>query len=120
MQMYNPALARTKTPITYFHISLRPGALHLLPLPEEQKACLYLFQGNLSGEGPETSHHEGDLLELGAGEYVRIQAGDSGCELLVLAATPIGEPVVRYGPFVMNSEREIREAITDYQAGRLG
>jgi redox-sensitive bicupin YhaK (pirin superfamily) len=50
---------------------------------------------------------------------VRITAGAKGVGLLVLAGRPIGEPVVQYGPFVMNSVAEIEQAIRDYQAGRL-
>jgi len=50
---------------------------------------------------------------------VRIAAGEAGAKLLLLAGRPIGEPVVQYGPFVMNSVAEIEQAIRDYQAGRL-
>ncbi len=50
---------------------------------------------------------------------MRIAAGATGVGLLLLAGRPIGEPVVHYGPFVMNSVAEIEQAIRDYQAGRL-
>jgi hypothetical protein len=50
---------------------------------------------------------------------VRIVAGEAGARLLFLAGKPIGEPVVQYGPFVMNSVAEIEQAIRDYQSGRL-
>ncbi len=53
------------------------------------------------------------------GDSVRIAAGEEGARLLVLAGKPIGEPVVQYGPFVMNTREEIEQAIADYQAGRL-
>ena len=49
----------------------------------------------------------------------RIEAGPRGVQLLLLAGKPIGEPVVQYGPFVMNSVQEIERAIVDYQSGRL-
>jgi len=50
---------------------------------------------------------------------VRIRAGGQGVKLLLLAGRPIGEPVVQYGPFVMNTSREIEQAIIDYQRGTL-
>jgi len=50
---------------------------------------------------------------------VRIAAGETGVKLLLLAGRPIGEPVVQYGPFVMNSVAEIEQAIIDFQSGRL-
>jgi hypothetical protein len=56
---------------------------------------------------------------LTPGDTVRIAAGEAGVKLLLLAGRPIGEPVVQYGPFVMNSVAEIEQAIRDYQAGRL-
>jgi hypothetical protein len=56
---------------------------------------------------------------LTPGDAVRITAGEAGVGLLLLAGRPIGEPVVQYGPFVMNSVAEIEQAIRDYQAGRL-
>ncbi len=53
------------------------------------------------------------------GDSVDLRAGAPGARLLLLAGKPIGEPVVQYGPFVMNSREEIEQAIADYQAGRL-
>ena len=54
------------------------------------------------------------------GEAVTLTAGDQPLEVLLLGGVPLKEPVVRYGPFVMNTEREIARAIDDYRAGRLG
>jgi redox-sensitive bicupin YhaK (pirin superfamily) len=56
---------------------------------------------------------------LASGDAVRIRAGGQGVKLLLLAGRPIGEPVVQYGPFVMNTPREIEQAIIDYQRGTL-
>jgi redox-sensitive bicupin YhaK (pirin superfamily) len=56
---------------------------------------------------------------LGEGESLVVEAGDAGARFLLLAAAPLGEPIVQYGPFVMNTREEIDQAIRDYQTGRL-
>ena len=63
----------------------------------------------------------GELLVWGDdGDTVRMSATDAVVELLLLAGQPIGEPVARYGPFVMNTEEEIVQAVRDYREGRMG
>jgi len=62
----------------------------------------------------------GQLAVLGDGDSVRLRGEGEPGRLLLLAGVPIGEPVVHYGPFVMNSSREIEEAVRDYQTGRMG
>ena len=61
--------------------------------------------------------HQGGVL--GAGDTVSVRAGADGARFLVLAARPLKEPVVQYGPFVMNTREEIEQAIRDYQSGEL-
>jgi redox-sensitive bicupin YhaK (pirin superfamily) len=60
------------------------------------------------------------MAVLGDGDEIAIKAGPAGARVLILAARPIGEPVVRAGPFVMNTRAEIEQAFMDYQAGRFG
>ena len=62
---------------------------------------------------------DGQLALLGDGSVVHVEAGERA-QALLLSGVPLREPVVQYGPFVMNTEREIIEAVEDYQAGRLG
>jgi hypothetical protein len=50
---------------------------------------------------------------------VRLQAGDAPTRALLIAGQPLGEPIAQYGPFVMNTEAELRQAFRDYQSGRL-
>ena len=62
---------------------------------------------------------DGQLALLMPGHSVSLEAGDAGAELLVLAGPNLDEPIARYGPFVMNTEEEIIQAIQDYNSGRL-
>jgi redox-sensitive bicupin YhaK (pirin superfamily) len=61
----------------------------------------------------------GELAVLGAGDHVDLAAGDEAGRLILVAGRPLREPVAKYGPFVMNTSQQIREAIADYQAGRF-
>jgi quercetin 2,3-dioxygenase len=90
-----------------------------LPTPPGHNAFLYVYEGaaTVGDDGRPLPHRAAGLLTPGTS--VRIAAGAMGVRLLVLAGRPIGEPVVQYGPFVMNSVAEIEQAIRDYQSGRL-
>jgi len=56
---------------------------------------------------------------LSLGDSIQVRAGEGGARFLLLAGAPIGEAIVQYGPFVMNSRAEIDQAIDDYQSGRF-
>ena len=111
------AVIDTVLPITYLHLRLQPGARLVQPLDDELNAMLYVFGGDLHVENRRVV--DGQLALLTPGETVDIVAGDAGAELLVLAGPNLDEPIARYGPFVMNTEEEIVQAIQDYNAGRL-
>jgi redox-sensitive bicupin YhaK (pirin superfamily) len=114
------AATRTHTPILYLHASLDPGGGLELPLPQSWNASVLVFRGRADlGEG--LLARSGHLaIWAHDGGAVRLRAEPEGAELLVLAGEPIGEPVVHYGPFVMNTEREIVQALDDYREGRMG
>jgi redox-sensitive bicupin YhaK (pirin superfamily) len=78
---------------------------------------LYVFGGSLAVEG--RSLHDGSLGLLSPGESVSMTAEDEGAELLILGGPELGEPIARYGPFVMNTRQEIHQAIEDYNNGTL-
>jgi redox-sensitive bicupin YhaK (pirin superfamily) len=101
----------------YFDVSLPPGAAFSHPLPEKHSAFVYPFEGSLVIGGRVLGTHSAGVL--GAGERVEAVAGDRGARFLLLAGRPLGEPVVQYGPFVMNTREEIEQAIHDYQSGEL-
>ena len=111
------AVIETRTPISYLHFTLEPGARVEVPLPREHAAYAYVFEGAARVGDREVK--DGQLAILGDGDEIAL-AADVHAELLVLSGVPLREPVARYGPFVMNTEAEIRQAIVDYQAGRLG
>jgi redox-sensitive bicupin YhaK (pirin superfamily) len=111
------AVIETRTPISYLHWSFEPGAQVDVPLPADHAAYVYVFAGALRVDGQAV--RDGQLALLGDGDVVRL-AADERAEALVLSGVPLRETVVQYGPFVMNSEREIMQAIEDYRSGRLG
>jgi quercetin 2,3-dioxygenase len=104
---------KTRTPVTYLHVTLPPGTHVSVPIPESQNAMSY----GISGDGADeltVYAHDGDVVELVNDNMSKPR------DLLVLAGEPLREPVARYGPFVMTTKAEIGEAIDDFQAGRFG
>jgi redox-sensitive bicupin YhaK (pirin superfamily) len=105
------------TELTYFDVSLPPGAGFSHPVPAGHNAFVYPFEGSVTIDGRELRAHGAGVL--GAGDAVEVLAGSEGARFLLLAGRPLGEPVVQYGPFVMNTREEIEQAIRDYQSGEL-
>jgi quercetin 2,3-dioxygenase len=114
----------THTPITFVHATLEPGARLEMPWSPSYNALAYVLAGSGSGVvGPKSQPlHEGQLAVFGEGDYFSITAADSGpaMELILIGGEPIREPVAWYGPFVMNSDEELKQAFDDYQHGRMG
>ncbi len=103
----------------YLDVTLGADERWIFNVPAREKVFLYLYEGDaLVGEDGQPLASRAAAL-LGEGDAVSVRGGKAGARLLVLAGTPIGEPVVQYGPFVMNTRAEIEQAIDDYQAGRL-
>ncbi|RLK54697.1 pirin family protein [Actinokineospora cianjurensis] len=117
----------TYTPITYLHATVAAGARLTLPWPEDFNALAYVLSGRGTVGREGRPLQEGELAVFGeSGQALMLRAADTQpgnsptWEVLVLGGLPINEPVARYGPFVMNTRREILQAFDDYQAGRLG
>ncbi len=108
---------------TYLDIRLPADSEHTQPVAIGHSAFCYVFEGEVSivaseeGAATQVPHHT--LAILSDGEGVQMRAGAEGGQALLIAGKPLGEPVVRYGPFVMNSRQEIQQAIDDYRAGRF-
>jgi redox-sensitive bicupin YhaK (pirin superfamily) len=78
---------------------------------------VYVGDAKIGAAG--TSVARGELAMLSHGTQLPVTAGAQGARLIVVGGRPLNEPVARYGPFVMNTPEEIRQAFADYQAGRL-
>lgn len=110
--------ARTFTPMNVFEVRLNPGGRVDLSFPAHHNAGLLVMGGTLTINGQAAAMH--DFVVFGHdGDRIALEAG-AQARLLVLSGEPIGEPVVQYGPFVMNTEGEIRQAIDDFNGGKFG
>ena len=122
--MGKQAVIETRTPIMYLHYTLQPGAKVVQAVPQNYNVFVYVMNGEgLFGAGQKPARKEQIVLFEQDGNEVIIKAPDyatSSLDLLLIAGIPLGEPVARYGPFVMNTEEEIRQAILDYNSGRMG
>ena len=118
----NSWAARPDSDVAIWHIHLEPGASWELPAAaggREVGRVLYVFEGDsLRVDGEEVGNDTG--VALRADHAAPLVAGDRAVEALLLQGRPIAEPVAQYGPFVMNSEAEIRQAFADYQATQFG
>lgn len=103
-------------------LRLEPGATFRESLPPRHNAFIAVHAGSLRAtdtQGRPVTVRDPELARLGDGQEVVFEAGADGARLLLVAGRPLGEPIVRHGPFVMNSEAEIRQAIMDYRGGRF-
>jgi redox-sensitive bicupin YhaK (pirin superfamily) len=116
----------THTPMAMAHLTISPGARVTLPWSPDHNALLYVLggEGSVGSEGRPV--RMGQLVVFGAGDGIVVSARDRQesrtpeLDVLVLGGRPIGEPVVTYGPFVMNTRAEIVQALDDFQHGKLG
>jgi len=103
-------------------VTLEPGAEFAWHPPRGHRVLLRPWRGSVrlpNPSGAEVALPTGRLAVLGEEGELRLVAGPEGAGLLVMTGRPLGEPIVQYGPFVMNTVEEIRDAIRDYQAGTL-
>lgn len=110
--------ARTFTPINVWDLALSGDAEVALELPEGHTAMLVVLAGRLTVNGTQGAGEAKMILLSRDGREVSVHA-DGDAKLLVLTGQPIDEPIVGYGPFVMNSEAEIRQAVDDFNSGRF-
>ena len=106
----------------YLDVMLDAGARFEVPLPVGHNAFAYVYEGSAELGPADAATHiargELSVLERG-GDGVLLAAGSEAARLIVVAGKPLNEPVAKYGPFVMNTQQQIIEAIQDYQSGRF-
>lgn len=111
------AVIETRIPIQYLHFILDAGAAVDATVPSGHNGMAYVLSGEAGVGGAKVSAHE---LAVVNGGPLHIAAGPAGVSLLVISGRPIGEPVARYGPFVMNTQQQIVQAIRDFNEGKFG
>jgi redox-sensitive bicupin YhaK (pirin superfamily) len=108
---------RTRTPISYAHVTLDSDAVVSTALPQDHVVLAYALTGGFRID--ETQVDEGVLAVI-SGTDLTLTGVAPQSEIIVLTGQPIGEPVARYGPFVMNTDAEVRQAFIDFDHGRFG
>jgi redox-sensitive bicupin YhaK (pirin superfamily) len=122
--MGEKAVIETRTPIIYLHYRIAPGGAANQHVPAVYNAFAYVVEGEgLFGDESERAGDGQMVLFAQNGDELRIENPSDAkgiLEVLLIAGVPLNESVARYGPFVMNTEGEIRQAIEDYRLGRMG
>ena len=105
------------THVEYYDVALHAGQTFTHAIASGLTSFTYIYEGTASIGDENIPTHS--LVVLGEGDTVSISAGDSDARFILVAGQPIGEPIVQYGPFVMNTQDEINRALQDYRAGKL-
>lgn len=103
---------------TLLDVALAPGARFVHAVAPTDTVCAYVLEGRVTIGAPGAIVTAGQLAILGPGATLTAEAATGG-RALVIAGAPIGEPIARRGPFVMNTEAELAQAFADYQSGHL-
>ena len=118
------AVRREDTEPLYLDITLPPGAEFAQPLPNDHNALVYVFRESVWISGSEVPTRRMAILANEPGsDGVVLRAGatnHSPARALLIAGRPLREPIAQYGPFVMNTQEEVKQAVHDFQSGKLG
>ena len=110
------------TDVRYFDVELKSGFDFDYDMPSELTAFIYLFEGDVQINGTDIAEHSFVALGIGnkgEGDKIVVSAASASSRFILVAGRPIGEPIVQYGPFVMNSQDEVHQAMADYRDGTL-
>ena len=110
--------AKVFSPINLWEIRLNPGGRLDMSFPANQNAGMFVFDGTVVANGTKVEPEELIVFD-NVGEQIDVES-ERGAHLLVLNGEPINEPIVAYGPFVMNTEEQVLEAYRDFEAGKFG
>ncbi len=113
--------ARTQSPMTVFDLDFPEAGVSEFTLPTGWNSLIFALEGEVEVGAEARTIKPGDLAVLTRGESGPVSVrGAKGARVLVLSGEPIEEPVAAYGPFVMNTQQEIMQAVRDYQTGKMG
>lgn len=113
------AVTRDATAPLYLDLHFDPGARFSQTLPAEPNAFVYVYRSGVTIAGREVPAGRMAILANDAGADGVVIDGQDGARALLVAGRPLGEPIAQHGPFVMNTEEEIHQAVSDYREGRL-
>jgi len=114
------AVQREATAVLYLDVHLQPGAHFSQPLPAGHNAFFYVYRGSATAAGTEVKRLRMAIMaNTPDSEGISLQAGFEGARLILIAGQPLNEPIAQHGPFVMNTNEEIFQAVEDFRAGRL-
>lgn len=113
-----PIQGITTAPL-FLDVHIPPNAAFDHCISQELNAFVYIYEGGLEIGDPMKAVPKQAAVVLGDGDLLKVKAGSEGAQFIVLAALPLHEPIVQYGPFVMNTRAEIEQAINDYQNNRF-
>lgn len=111
--------ASTFTPIELWELTLQPDEEAVLELPDGHTAMVFVMEGDAEAAGAHVGEEQLAVFDR-RGDSVRLRAGAAGMRAIVLGGEPIGEPVVFHGPFAMNTQEEVIQAVRDFNSGKFG
>jgi redox-sensitive bicupin YhaK (pirin superfamily) len=115
------AVQRDGSEPLYLDLHLQPGMRFEQPLPENHNAFVYVYRGDMALVGATAVRRQrmAILANTPGSDGIAVTAGAQETRAILIAGRPLGEPIAQYGPFVMNTQAEIAQAVQDFQAGRL-
>lgn len=118
-QQISGPIQATSTEAIYADIQLPADAGVDIQVPDGHRVMLYVYESSLIEEPGNEIPASSLAIYQDAGDQLSLRSGQQGSRMLLLAGKPIEEPIVQHGPFVMNTQEQINQAIEDYQLGRL-